>query len=1303
MGTLLRGEATPGPTSVARQRLWACAIGATIAMLAHAAPAAALREHLSNGSFGAPGSGSGQLNEPIGVAVNDSTGAVYVADRGNNRIEEFNASGTTVLGEFNGAASPAGALSAPSWVAVDNSEEPLDPSAGDVYVVDAGHKVIDKFGPTGTYESQLSGSETGVFEEIQGVAVDRAGHLWAYLSGAEGEEGRVAEFGDTGSSLGQFNTERRAAPGFAVDASGGRVYPVFGDEKAGKLSSATGATLAEWREQFSGSSETVGAVAVDPTTGHIILDSVVEEKPAIEDYAPFAEGEESTQQPFFEPQQTFTAQGFSESHGIAVDAATGTVYATERGNDKVAVFTEVTLPDVTTGPGSGRETVATLSGTVNPEGEPTTSCEFEYGTTTSYGHTAPCASSPGAGSKPVAVSAELTGLQPRTVYHYRLVAANSNGAGHGSDQTFTTLSAPVVEDESAVEVTSSGATFQGLINPGGAATSYRFEYGTTIAYGASVPSPEGSLAPALVGRALAARAVLQPGTTYHYHVVATSTLGSTVGLDRTITTQPAGATSALPDGRAWEMVSPPEKHAGVIEPLGSLSVTNGAITQASSSGSAITYVSDQSLLSAPQGEANLSQVLSTRETGGWASQDITTPHQGPTTPMIGVGSEYRLFSSDLSTAVVEPFGPAPVTPLSPEATERTPYLRDEASGAFLPLVTAANVPAGTKFGGNPEAFEGSVKFVDATPDVSHAVLSSKVPLSATPVEEGLYEWGAGRLQLVSVLPEGAPTPAGLGYRTAGNGDNQVRHAISDDGSRIFWTQKGSAGHLYMRDTLQGQTVQVDTVQGGASGAGEVKPEFQTASNDGSKVFFTDTQQLTEGAGAGSAEPDLYECQVAEVAGKPACQLKDLTVDTNPGESAAVQGTVVGASEDGSYVYFVADGVLGDGREHGAATGNCKLTGFGSHRGEGQCNLYVYHLGRTHLIAVLAGDDNPDWDLVYSPDLLGMTARTSPDGRYLAFMSQRSLTGYDNTDASSGKPDQEVFLYHAGTDRLICASCDPTGARPAGVYQTEESGPKTEQLWDPHRLWVFRSVAASVPTWVPVNSSYATYQPRYLSNSGRLFFDSPDALVPQASNHQQDVYEYEPPGVGSCTSGSETFHADRGGCLDLISSGAAAGESVFLDASAAGGRETEPDEGGGDVFFLTTARLTSQDVDEQRDVYDAHECTSVSPCLALPAAAGLPPCTTGEACRPGGSPAWTPPGPAATSSVTGEDSASQPSISGRPGRLTRVEKLARAIRDCRKRYLREKRKRVACERQARRRYAARRSLRARHGKSTGRRG
>jgi hypothetical protein len=229
---------------------------------------------------------------------------------------------------------------------------------------------------------------------------------------------------------------------------------------------------------------------------------------------------------------------------------------------------------------------------------------------------------------------------------------------------------------------------------------------------------------------------------------------------------------------------------------------------------------------------------------------------------------------------------------------------------------------------------------------------------------------------------------------------------------------------------------------------------------------------------------------------------------------------------------------------------------------------------------------------------------------------------------SGAADEEVYVYEAEHGRLVCASCDPAGGRPEGV-QADTGGVNTILLVGGNRVWEpSSSLAGNVPGWTPFKSLESDYDSRYLSDSGRLFFNAFGGLVPRDVNGAWDVYEWEPEGVPSgehacssaSTSGSEVFepaHAatvegrnvqSGAGCVGLISSGSSAEESAFLDAS----------ESGGDVFFLTTAKLESQDYDHAYDIYDAHECTSASPCIPPPELSP-PPCETAEACRGAQSP------------------------------------------------------------------------------------
>jgi hypothetical protein len=183
----------------------------------------------------------------------------------------------------------------------------------------------------------------------------------------------------------------------------------------------------------------------------------------------------------------------------------------------------------------------TLDGSVNPAGTAVTLCRFEYGTEASYGQSAPCVPSPGAGEGPVPVSAEVTGLEPNTLYHYRLIATNANGTNITEDHTFQTLlRAPATEDESAsaVDVGSLTAMLVGTVNPHNAVEAYHFVWGTSSAYGSVTPVPDlYTRADNVVNIVVAQKLVgLQPGTTYHFALAAIGAGGTAVGPDEMFTT-----------------------------------------------------------------------------------------------------------------------------------------------------------------------------------------------------------------------------------------------------------------------------------------------------------------------------------------------------------------------------------------------------------------------------------------------------------------------------------------------------------------------------------------------------------------------------------------------------------------------------------------------------------------------------------------------------------------------------------------------------------------------------------------------
>jgi hypothetical protein len=201
----------------------------------------------------------------------------------------------------------------------------------------------------------------------------------------------------------------------------------------------------------------------------------------------------------------------------------------------------VNPPTVATDPATSvKQTSAKLNATVNPEGSEVTACFFEYGTSPAYGSTAPCSSLPGSGRSAVPVSASLAGLSPRTTYDFRIVATNAHGTSYGGEQSFTTLpSPPAVRTGAASEVEPSTATLNATVNPeGSTVTVCFFEYGTSVAYGSSVPCsslPGSGTSPVAVAGAIAA---LTANTTYHYRIVAGNGGGVSVGADASFKTAP---------------------------------------------------------------------------------------------------------------------------------------------------------------------------------------------------------------------------------------------------------------------------------------------------------------------------------------------------------------------------------------------------------------------------------------------------------------------------------------------------------------------------------------------------------------------------------------------------------------------------------------------------------------------------------------------------------------------------------------------------------------------------------------------
>jgi hypothetical protein len=1264
---------------------------------------------------------TGGVSYALSVAVDSdplssSVGDVYVAAHGADRVEKFGSDGEFLLtfggevnvrktSEFHEPGNPHGVTEAEEDVCVlgeecqagkvgaaDREFQELSSvvvgPGGLVYVGDQAR--VQVFEPSGVWKEAISLAALSPKAEVTSLAVDSLSDVFVAFNGAfvvNGGISGVREFQSVAGKWSESSTRFDAASTSVVSLAVDGVGDLYVGDSNGR--SSFGFHILKYNVS---SGKEVGDFGSNTVRGGS-TDS----------------GRGSIQQAGFQP----SGMAFSEAAGVPELYVPESYGEAHTGDVAHAVYYSSVWALPVPPPGPLVEGVsvkpeprgsASLEATINPEGNETT-YHFEYvsekefeackWSCSSVVKTAPAMLA--AGLSGVQVNKRVSGLGLSTSYEFRVVATNVEskpGKAAEREGSFETLPAAVVEVEYATNVASTSATIGAAVNPLESATEYRLEYGMTLAYEHVVAGSAGEGTVSVsIERHLQD---LSPGTTYHYRLVLRNELGMVEGADRTFTTQTVSGGSLLADGRAWELVSPANKKGALIEPTYSF----GNVEQAASDGGGIAYMTvGPHVGEDPQGKTTWSTVLSTRLAPGvWGSRDLTLPGrlaEGlPAFEVSGIRPEYHGFSQDLSLAAVEPQWLG--TPLlSPEATERTIYLRDNPAcpveeperspACYRPLVSAVNVPSEKRFGGEEggvgyrEAHE--LQFVSATPDFSHVLVASPFALTEgareSPNQDNLYEWSTGRLQLVNVLEDGEATHD-LGTRlTFGDGGlwegafEVIPSALSPDGRRVVWGigipyegGESTEWKLFVRDMVEEKTERV--------GGPHAVFQWMSSSGTSTKVFYIENGDLYVFDFTTDTTTDLTSVHGAPGSGEV---------------NAGVQEEVSDVSGDGSYVYFVATSVLANApRALGGAD-----------------NLYVLHdTGSgwsTTFIATLSSEDAKTWRKIepasrggHAPDLAQIASRVSPNGRYLAFMSSRPLTGYDNTDALSGQPDEEVYLYDAAGSRLVCASCNPTGARPVGVLDTHVNDLGVLLVDRGQGTWAGGNtgsvndhwLAGSIPDWDhDMNVTGSQYQPRYLSDDGRLFFDSPDGLVPKATNGLENVYEYEPAGVGGtagCTVSSSTFSERSGGCVSLISSGTSSGESAFLDAS----------ESGDDVFFVTLSKLVAADYDNGYDVYDAHVCSTSAPCVPVPVSP--PPCTSGDSCKAAPTPQPEIFGPAPSATFNGKGNVTpSTTTSVVPRSLTRAQKLGRALQACRKKKRRAAR--TVCEHQAHARYGAGRARKA----------
>jgi glycosyl hydrolase family 16 len=196
--------------------------------------------------------------------------------------------------------------------------------------------------------------------------------------------------------------------------------------------------------------------------------------------------------------------------------------------DYVHVYQQ--LPIVTTGAATGKQPLqATLNGTVNANGTSLSNCHFDYGTSVSYGSSAPC-------SGPESGESATVSLTPGTTYHFRIVATNASGPAYGNDETFTTPGPVEAVTGTATSVQEEQATLTGTVNPRSYDSKYYFQYGTSTSYAFATSEGDAGTGSSPVPENAIIRG-LQTDTVYHYRLVGTSGCVTSYGTDQVFTTQ----------------------------------------------------------------------------------------------------------------------------------------------------------------------------------------------------------------------------------------------------------------------------------------------------------------------------------------------------------------------------------------------------------------------------------------------------------------------------------------------------------------------------------------------------------------------------------------------------------------------------------------------------------------------------------------------------------------------------------------------------------------------------------------------
>jgi hypothetical protein len=1082
--------------------------------------------------------GRGGLDDPQGIDINQETGDVYVYDRDNQRLQVFTADGEfkfMVGGNVNGTAvgetapeaqrnlcprvgSPgdicqvglsstapgefASHLSRGGGVAVDPGR------SHDVFVADMVNHRLLRFSSDGAFVAAIPLGDQNPFggSRLEHVAIDAAGIV--YVTNSSGGDTNIFRY-DSVAKLSLPNIR---------DLQG--LY----SEHQPALSSAA-----------------LEGLAIDHSTGHLL--ALVHGLPhsAILEF-----GDPGGLSPLVVAlHMDNTGTDFSPTN-LAAEPDGERYFVTASAGHRVLVLDD---------DGASPSPVAridppldpsvhsiTLSGGVDPLGTPfATSYRFEYSVDGVTWIPVDDLASLGNGVGEVAVGpVTVDGLEANTLYRVRVVASRSFGLQVWPSAELTAMTdaaPPEVATAAAQHRTATSAELLGRVNPNNLPTTYRFEYGRTMAYGKSVP-----LSDADAGSEGREHPIvetvdgLRADTEYHYRLVATNAQGTTYGEDRLFTTREEAIDPPL--GRAYELVTPPDKNnriSGFGRDLTTgVPIPNPGIPAADGDG--MMYVVNHGVLDPDAGTAFPHErdfVLIRRRAGGWSGESVTNiPSQvGAVGPQSTLGG----LSADLETST---------------------WRHD----AYL-------FPSGSRWGtrvfDDHGGFQGSGWYDWIGAPALSASLTTQAGGDSSIVDdqgERMVRWMARGVlgqtaaeDLSNLQTAGTALyfqePPGSGPRTllnvcTGTGVDATRIPARDSAGTLATVTADLPSDL-LDDTLGEQPCEagsLTSLRGGVLGGGGHLGPFATAmSGDGDRIFFTspdpttsvDGKELVGGGWDGRARcADVTTDDVERVGPQTECpsQLYVRHKGTSsasvtrwvsrseiPGQAAGLLGPAIfeGASADGGTVYFRTNSPLiaSDPNGTGAAVPGGITSGIAA---TDSWDLYRYQLptnpdedpaegALTRISGGPSGDEDPNTNPGGSD---GAAARfISDDGRRAYFVTGAPIAAADNGGPEGGSTAPGGSVDSSATRNLYAYESDGSG----GEWKFVARLPHSDN----------RALVAACATHNPVSGPT-----HHLGSPGRtvareenncirgnpdgdvIAFETNGQLTPDDTDQAVDVYVYE---------------------------------------------------------------------------------------------------------------------------------------------------------------------------------------------------